>query len=100
MIEELLKPGKENAISTEALLAMIGATNARELRLIVARERKAGAVILFSCSGGYYLPGSPAEVAEFIRTEDKKARSIMRALKSARRYMKQTQTEGQLTITE
>ena len=100
MIEELLKPGKENAVSTEALLAMIGATNARELRLIVARERKAGAVILSSCSSGYYLPGSPAEVAEFIRTEDKKARSIMRALKSARRYMKQTQTEGQLTITE
>lgn len=100
MIKELLKPGKENAVTTEALLAMSGIDSARELRLIVARERKAGAVILSSCSGGYYLPGNLAEVEEFIRTEDKKARSIMLALKSARRYLKQTQTEDQLTRAE
>jgi len=77
---------------------MVGVGSARELQTIIARERKAGAVILSSCAGGYYLPASREEVEEFVRTQDKKARSIMFVLKSARQYM--NQLDGQMTMTE
>lgn len=98
MVKELLKIGKENATSTENLLAKSGLTSKRALQKMIAKERNAGAVILSSYSGGYYLPGCPAEVAEFVRAEDKKARSTMQALKSARMYLKQIQPEGQIEI--
>lgn len=96
MIADRLKVGKENATSTAELCAVLGFENARDLRNAIAKERKAGAVILSSCTGGYFLPGSKAEVEEFIHTQDKKARSIMFVLKSARQYM--NTIEGQLAI--
>lgn len=96
MVADLLQIGKENAISTSELCCRMGFDTSRELRLAVARERKAGAVILSSCSGGYYLPRNKEEVEEFIRAQDKKARSIMCALQSARAYIRTL--EGQLSI--
>lgn len=98
MIQELLKTGKENAISTPDLLALCGFDSLRELRRVVSRERRAGAVILSNCKGGYYLAGNRDEVEEFVRLQDKKARSIMVAIQSARRYLQTV--DGQLIFDE
>lgn len=91
MIAEMLKPGERNAMSTPDLCRALGIDNTRELRLMVAKERKAGAVILSSCHGGYYLPDSRSEVERFVRTERKKAISTLAALKSAKRFLKETE---------
>lgn len=93
MLEELLLHGEKNAITTPDLCRLLGLDDARELRLIVARERKAGAVILSSCRGGYFLPDNKREVERFIKTERKKAISILAALKSARRYLVEVEAE-------
>ena len=89
MILEYLSKGKENAVSTPMLCDMTG-LDVRGLRAAVARERLAGEIILSSSRGGYYIPADRGEVEEFVKTLDGKGRSIMCALKSARRYLKST----------
>lgn len=96
MIAELLKVGKQNATTTPELCILSGIDSVRGLRGAVARERKAGAVILSNPYGGYYLPGNREEVEEFVREQDRKARSIMVALQSARQYLKAD--ENQISI--
>lgn len=98
MIVEHLKPGRSNAIATMDLMEMTGIGNVRALRGAVAKERRNGAVILSNSHGGYYLPSCAEDVAEFVRFQDRKARSIMFALRSARDYL--NAAEGQLSIEE
>lgn len=93
MLAELLLHGEQNAISTPDLCRILGLDDARSLRLLVARERAAGEVILSSCHGGYFLPDNRKEVERFVKTEHKKAVSTLAALKSARRYLKETEAE-------
>lgn len=99
MIAELLSYGEKSAISTPDLCRVLGITDTRELRQIVAKERKAGALILSSCAG-YFLPESVDEVRRFVAHEDKRARSIMTAIKPARDILKQLDRlqAGQTTI--
>lgn len=99
MIIECLPTGKENAISTITLCGMTG-LSVRKLRAEVAKERIAGELILSRSDGGYYIPSNRGEVEEFVRTLDSKGRSIMVALQSARKYLRDTLPEanGQLEI--
>ena len=98
MIVELLPRGKENAISTEALCKASGIKSIRVLRSVVARERKQGKIIASISTGGYYIPTDTAEIEEFVRTLDSKARSIMVALQSARKLLKKAVDENQVSI--
>lgn len=98
MIVDLLPRGKENAISTEALLQASGATSVRELRKMVANERKAGEIIASISTGGYYIPNDTKELEDFVRTLDSKARSIMVALQSARKLLKTAADENQMVL--
>ena len=93
MIAELLKPGKENKVSFEALMNATGAKSERELRKRIAEERKKGAIILSCAEGGYYLPNNRNEVEAYVNTMSKEARSIFYMLKSARKYLKETAQE-------
>lgn len=95
MLEEMLMRGEKNAISTPDLCERLGLDDTRALRLLVAKERAAGKVILSSCHGGYFLPIDRKEVERFVRTERKKAVSTLAALKSARRYLKETEAEAE-----
>ena len=94
MLADMLLHGEKNAISTPELCRMLGLEDARALRLLVARERAAGEVILSSCHGGYFLPNDRKEVERFVQTEHKKAVSTLASLKSARRYLKETEAEA------
>lgn len=98
MIEECLKKGKGNAISAAELVALTGVNSVRQLQMIIANERKEGAVILSSSTGGYYLAANREEIEEFVRTQDKKARSIMVILQSARKLLKTA--EGQIDFSD
>lgn len=95
-IMQQLPFGKENAVSSEALVEQLHLTSKRELQAQIAKERNAGAVILSTTTGGYYQSNDRDEVAEFIRTLEKRAKNTMKALKSARKYMKNI--EGQMSI--
>lgn len=98
MIVELLPKGKENAMTTVALCAAVGAVSVRELRKMVARERRAGEIIASSSTGGYYIPTDIKEIEEFVHTLDSKARSIMVSLQSARKLLKATADENQIVL--
>lgn len=89
MIQEILKIGKENALSPEYLANKLHLGTVRALQKQVEKERKQGAVILSSSvpPGGYYLPGSRQEVMEFIRTLENRADGTLEALESAKRYL-------------
>ena len=98
MIVELLPKGKENAISTADLCRMIGVDSVRNLRALVAEERKAGKVIASCSTGGYYIPTDAKEIEDFVHTLDSKAKSIMVALQSARKLLKTVEDEDQINI--
>ena len=97
-IMALLPEGKENAVSSERLVAMLQLKSKRELQQRIAKERNAGALILSSSTGGYYTSRDRAEVAEFVRTLESRAKHTFSALKAARRFLRtmDKQTEIQL----
>lgn len=65
-IADHLLPGRENAVSRQALMGRLGVSE-RDLRRRVERERLEGIPILTSTEvGGYYLPSSPADTARFV----------------------------------
>ena len=69
-IESLLLHGEENAIQAKSLAAIAGVQTSRELRQMVERERRNGALILSSVRGrgGYYLPAEGAAGADELQT--------------------------------
>lgn len=91
MVQEILKTGKENALSPEYLANILKLGTIRALQRQVEKERREGAVILSSSvpPGGYYLPGSRREVEEFIRTLENRADGTLEALDSARKYLQE-----------
>lgn len=90
-IASLLPVGKENAISTEDLVNITGCGSARELQQCIARERKAGAVICSSTTGGYFLPENRTEIAEFRRSLKNRAENTLIAIESAERALNSPQ---------
>ncbi|WP_395549195.1 MULTISPECIES: hypothetical protein [unclassified Lacrimispora] len=91
VVMEALHTGKENAISAQELCDYLGFNSVRELQHEIARERKAGAVILSTCQdgGGYFLPENDREVRQFIRTLESRAKNTFEALRSARGLLRQ-----------
>lgn len=95
-IMQQLPVGKKNAISSEVLVEQLHLTGKRELQAQIAKERNAGAIILSTTTGGYYQSSDRDEIAEFIRTLEKRAKNTMKVLKSARKFLKNI--EGQMSI--
>lgn len=81
-VQEVLDYGKENAIGSQDLADLLRYESIRELQKEIARERKAGAVILSTCEdgGGYFLPADDGEVKRFIRTLENRAKNTFAAL--------------------
>ena len=101
-VESLLLHGEQNALSTRELLAITDFRTARELQKQIAWEREAGAQILSSHRGGYFLPdASPAiarsEVNTFVRTLQNRARSTYRVARLVQKSAATT-PPGQLSF--
>jgi len=98
MVNELLNRGKENARTTEELLQICGFSNKRELTAQIAKERAAGTLICSTTTenGGYYLPATRSEVAEFVKSMSNRAKNTFKAIRAAREYL--NQLDEQLSI--
>lgn len=86
-IVSLLKPGKENAVSTKELVRLSGCKTARNLQERIAEERKAGAVICSGSGAGYWLPKNRKEIEDFCKTMERRAKNIFNAARSARKAL-------------
>lgn len=87
-IAPVLKKGKENATTTQELLALTNIKTVRHLQAQIAKERKAGALIMSGAGAGYWLPSGRAEVEEYVRIMDSRAKNVFRAVQSAREVLK------------
>lgn len=87
LIASLLPVGKRNAIPTAELVKLSGCSSPRELQMYIAEERKRGAVICSSTTGGYFLPANHAETAEFCKSLENRARNTFIAIQSAKRAL-------------
>lgn len=96
-ITEILKVGKENAISTTDLVRLSGCSSARDLQQRIAQERNEGAIICSGSKKGYWLPKNRAEIEEFCKVMDNRAKNIFNATRSAKRAL--DMPEGQQSIT-
>lgn len=96
VIASLLPVGKENAISTKELVRIAGCSSSRELQQRIAEERRAGAIICSSTTGGYFIPANREEMQEFYMVLKNRAKNTLRVLKSVRRALKVP--EGQQSI--
>lgn len=86
-IAGLLPIGKKNAIPSQVLVELVGCGSVRELQHLIAAERKAGAVICSSTTGGYFLPANHRETAEFCKALENRAKNTFIAIQSARRAL-------------
>lgn len=93
---KILPTGKENAISTDELTVLLGFTDTRALQTDISKARADGQIILSSTSGGYYLPANDDEVREFIGALQARAIGTFKAIKSARKYLKED--KGQMSF--
>lgn len=98
LIANLLPTGKENAIPIKELVQLCGLSSARELQIYIAAERKAGAVICSSTTGGYFLPASHEEMAEFCKALENRAKNTFAAIQSVKRAL--NKLEGQQVFKE
>lgn len=99
-VEGKLPHGEHNAVKTEELLKITGYRTARLLQAAIEKERERGAVILSTCrhGGGYFLPSEgeagKAEIETFVRTLSARARHTFRALRTARKALKELEADA------
>lgn len=87
-VQNSLRYGRENAISSKALAEALGFRTVRDLQKEIERERATGAVILSDpCGGGYYLSNDPEELRRFTRTLNARARNTIKAAQSAQKAL-------------
>ena len=88
VIAGLLPVGKDNAISTKELVRITGCSSSRDLQQRISEERRAGAIICSSTTGGYFIPANREEMQEFYMVLKNRARNTLGVLKSVRRALK------------
>lgn len=95
---EYIPHGKKNRVSGWELQRVGGYKNIRVFRDVIRRLRKNGEIIAATKSngGGYYIPDSREELAEYIREAEKQGASTFAPLKAAREKLREG--EGQVDI--
>lgn len=88
-IYDLLPTGEQNALTARELMNRTGYADARAMREQIRRERLEGALILSTKGngGGYYRPGSAAELRAFIQTYEREADSTKAMLQAAKQAL-------------
>lgn len=79
MIHEVLSRGEANAITGQALAAMLHLKDAREVSRLAERERRAGFPICATTNSenpGYYLAESAEEFERYIQSLDRRLQNI------------------------
>ena len=78
--------GQKNAVHLSELIRISGMTD-RELRKTIEYLRRQGVVII-SGNSGYYFPADEAELSEYVRKEEHRARSVFYTLHHARKLLR------------
>ena len=83
-IFDLLPVGAENAVSRRELSALTGIED-RQLRRQIAKERRAGVLILSSSesNGGYYRAASREELQRYVRSMQSRSKEILTVIRTA-----------------
>lgn len=97
MIKDYLRRGSDNVISAKDLQRITGYTSKRRMTKEIERERCEGALIL-SNARGYYLPENQVEINRYIRSMERRAKSIFRVIKNAK--LAAGYDEAQITLQE
>lgn len=82
MIAELLGRGRGSSVSLQALCQSTG-MGEREVRRQISSERLAGALIISSMQGGYFLPDCADDVRGFARSMQHRAGIVMQIARKA-----------------
>lgn len=92
-IYDLLPIGAENAVSRRELSALTGIED-RQLRRQIAKERRAGALILSSSeiNGGYYRAASREELQRYVRSMQSRCREILAVIRTAEEALQHEET--------
>lgn len=96
-VADYLLPGRENAVSRQALADRLGISE-RDLRRRVERERLAGTPILASTEvGGYYLPASSDDTARFVASMRSRGVKVLLVAQAVERTMLEDSGQMQLS---
>lgn len=88
-IVKFIPHGKKNAVGGKELKQVTG-LDERTVKQQIANARLKGAVIcsiLDGNKGGYFIPETPEEAVEYVRTEQCRIASARAALRSAEEYI-------------
>ena len=95
-VTDYISKGQGNAISAQKLAGLCGYSSARQLQKAIQVLRRE--TVILSSNEGYFLPGNDAEVCDFIKTLESRARGTFAALRTARRYLRRV--PGQTILEE
>lgn len=95
MIYERLLSGSENALRLRELSSLLG-MDERSVRAQIARERKAGHIIIADNEHGYFLPAGTEDVRRFSRSMEHRAKEILAVARIAEDAL--AKAEGQETV--
>lgn len=92
-IYDLLPVGAENAVSRRELSALTGIED-RQLRRQIAKERRAGALILSSSeiNGGYFKAASREELRRYVRSMQSRCKEILAVIHTAEEALQHEET--------
>ncbi len=97
-IVEMLKVGKENAITREQLCIRLKQPD-RTVRKMIAEARLEGAIIINAQDGaGYYLSDDPADLRRQYNTNRRRAMAILRQQKHLLKKIHEEETKNQLEM--
>lgn len=98
LILSRLRSGYYMAVSAKSLCDYTG-LNDRAMRKAIEVLRENG-VCIVSDAFGYYFPGNEEELERYIKRTEKTARSYFLSLRSAKKALREMQTETQMKLPE
>ncbi|HEZ7985906.1 MAG TPA: hypothetical protein RWO09_03095 [Ruminococcus sp.] len=94
-ITKFIPHGRDNMISGSEL-AQLTQLDSRTVKQLIADARTKGTVICSSLEGnrgGYFIPDTPEEAVEYVRTERSRISSAIAALRPAEEYIRDTEEQ-------
>lgn len=94
-ITKFIPHGRDNMISGSEL-AQLTQLDSRTVKQLIADARTRGTVICSSLEGnrgGYFIPDTPDEAVEYVRTERSRISSAIAALRPAEEYIRDTEEQ-------
>ena len=94
-ITKFIPHGRDNMISGSEL-SQLTRLDSRTVKQLIADARTKGTIICSSLEGnrgGYFIPDTPEEAVEYVRTERSRISSAIAALRPAEEYIKDTEEQ-------